>query len=144
VISSVNEPKLASNWLTTEFLGKLNADGKTIAGSPVNAERMAELIKLISDGTISGKIAKTVFEQMYKTGRAAADIVKEQGLVQISDEKEIEKLADEAISENEKAVTEYKNGKPQAIGALVGSVMKKSKGKANPKLVNEMLRKKLG
>ncbi len=144
VVNKVNEPKLISNWITTELLGKLNAENKDITSSPVSSENLAGMLKLISDGTISGKIAKTVFEQMYKNGKSASEIVKEQGLVQISNEKEIEKLVDEVISENQKAVAEFKAGKQQAIGALVGSVMKKSRGKANPKLVNEILRKKLG
>ncbi|MFA5779013.1 MAG: Asp-tRNA(Asn)/Glu-tRNA(Gln) amidotransferase subunit GatB [Elusimicrobiota bacterium] len=143
VVNIVNEPKLISNWITTELLGKLNAENKDITSSPVSSENLAGMIKLISDGTISGKIAKTVFEQMYNTGKIASEIIKEQGLVQISDEKEIEKLVDEAIAENQKAVAEYKSGKQQAIGALVGSVMKKSRGQANPKLVNEILKKKL-
>ena len=135
--------KPLSNWITTELLGKLNAENKDIISSPVSSSNLAEMLKLISDGTISGKIAKTVFEQMYKTGKSASEIVKEQGLVQISDEKEIEKLVNETIAENQKAVAEFKAGKQQAIGALVGSVMKKSRGKANPKLVNEILIKKL-
>jgi len=143
VVNIVNEPKLISNWITTELLGKLNAENKDIISSPVSSENLAEMIKLISDGTISGKIAKTVFEQMYNTGKSASEIVKEQGLVQISDEKEIEKLVGEAIAENQKAAAEFKAGKQQAIGALVGSVMKKSRGKANPKIVNEILKKKL-
>ncbi|MBI5573244.1 MAG: Asp-tRNA(Asn)/Glu-tRNA(Gln) amidotransferase subunit GatB [Elusimicrobia bacterium] len=135
--------KQLSNWITTELLGKLNAENKDITSSPVSSENLAGMIKLISDGTISGKIAKTVFEQMYNTEKTASEIVKEQGLVQISDEKEIEKLVDEAIAENQKAVAEFKSGKQQAIGALVGSVMKKSRGQANPKIVNEILRRKL-
>ncbi|OGS44910.1 MAG: aspartyl/glutamyl-tRNA amidotransferase subunit B [Elusimicrobia bacterium RIFOXYD2_FULL_34_15] len=140
----INEPKLISNWMTTELLGKLNTENKEITSSPISEEYLAELIKLISNGTISGKIAKTVFEQMYKEGKSASEIVKSQGLVQISDEGAIEKFIDEVIAENQKAVEEYKSGKQQAIGALVGAVMKKSKGKANPKIVNEILKKKLG
>lgn len=144
VVGIVNEPKLISNWITTELLGKLNAENKDITSSPVSSENLAGMVKLISDGTISGKIAKTVFEQMYNTGKNAFEIVKEQGLVQISDEKEIERLADEAIAENQKAVAEFKAGKQQAISALVGSIMKKSRGQANPKLVNDILKKKIG
>jgi len=143
-VNAVNEPKLISNWITTELLGKLNAEGKEITSSPVSSENLAEMIGLVSNGTISGKIAKTVFEQMYNTGKNASVIVKEQGLVQISDDKEIERFVDEVISENQKSVADYKSGKQQAISALVGGVMKKSKGKANPKLVNDILKKKLG
>ncbi|MBN1383456.1 MAG: Asp-tRNA(Asn)/Glu-tRNA(Gln) amidotransferase subunit GatB [Elusimicrobia bacterium] len=141
--SPLTAAKPLSNWITTELLGKLNAENKNISSSPISFEQLAELIKLITDGTISGKIAKTVFEQMFKNGKNASEIVKEQGLVQISDQKEIEKLVDEAIAGNQKAVQEYKSGKQQAIGALVGAVMKKSGGKANPKLVNDILRKKI-
>ena len=143
VVNIVNEPKLISNWITTELLGKLNSENKDITSSSVSSENLAGMLKLISDSTISGKIAKTVFEQMYNTGKNASEIVKEQGLVQISDEKEIEKFVDEALAENQKAVAEYKSGKQQVIGALVGSVMKKSRSQANPKLVNEILIKKL-
>ncbi|HAM39111.1 MAG TPA: Asp-tRNA(Asn)/Glu-tRNA(Gln) amidotransferase GatCAB subunit B [Elusimicrobia bacterium] len=135
--------KQLSNWITTELLGKLNAENKDISYSPISSDKLAELIKLIADSTISGKIAKTVFEQMYKEGKSALEIVKSQGLIQISDEGAIEKIVDEVITENQKAVAEYKSGKQQAIGALVGAVMKKSKGKANPKLVNEILKRKL-
>ncbi|MDD5688045.1 MAG: Asp-tRNA(Asn)/Glu-tRNA(Gln) amidotransferase subunit GatB [Elusimicrobia bacterium] len=135
--------KQLANWITTELLGKLNSENKDIDSSPISSENLAEMIKLISSGTISGKIAKTVFEQMFNTGRNASEIVKAQGLIQISDEKEIEKLVNETIAENQKAVAEYKSGKQQAIGALVGAIMKKSKGKANPKLVNELLKNKL-
>ncbi|MFH1540914.1 MAG: Asp-tRNA(Asn)/Glu-tRNA(Gln) amidotransferase subunit GatB [Elusimicrobiota bacterium] len=135
--------KPLSNWITTELLGKLNAENKDITFSPVSSKNLAEMIKLISDGTISGKIAKTVFEQMFKNGKSASEIIKEQGLVQISDEKEIEKLVDEVIAENQKAVAEFKLGKQQAIGSLIGAIMKKSGGKANPKIANEILKKKL-
>jgi len=144
VLKFVNEPKMVSNWIANDLLGKLNADNKYITDTPISAKMLSELIKFMTAGTISGKIAKTVFEQMYKTGKSAEEIVKEQGLVQISDEKQIEAFVGEAIAENAKAVSEYKNGKLQALGALIGSVMKKSKGKANPKVVNEILKKKLG
>jgi len=144
VLKFINEPKIASNWIANNLLGRLNSEGKDITETPVSAKMLSELIRFITDGTISGKIAKTIFEQMYKTGKPADEIIKEQGLVQISDDKQIEKFIDEAISENVKAVSEYKNGKLQALGALVGAVMKKTKGKANPKMVNEILKKKLG
>ncbi len=144
VLRFAEEPKTASNWITNELLGKLNAENKNIKDTRVSAKMLAELIKFITGGTISGKIAKVVFEQMYSTGKSAGEIVKEQGLVQISDEKEIEKFVDEALAENSRAADEYRNGKQQAIGSLVGAVMKKTKGKANPKIVNEILKRKLG
>ncbi|MBN1621968.1 MAG: Asp-tRNA(Asn)/Glu-tRNA(Gln) amidotransferase subunit GatB [Endomicrobiales bacterium] len=132
-----------ANWVINELLARLNASGKTIKESSVSAEMIRELVLLIKNGTISGKIAKTVFEEMFNRGKKASVIVKEKGLVQISDESAIEKYCDEAISENPKAVSEYKSGKEKAIGALVGGVMKKTGGKANPQIVNKILRKKL-
>ena len=104
---------------------------------------MAALVALIIGGTISGKIAKTVFDEMFASGKAPEEIVKEKGLVQISDEGAIAKMCEEAIDENPKAVAEYKAGKAQALGSLVGAVMKKSQGKANPQLVNKILAEKL-
>ena len=131
--------KPVSNWLTNELLGKLNASKKPIKDSPVSSKELAGLVKLILDGTISGKIAKVVFDEMLATGKAAEVVVKEKGLIQISDEGAIKKMCEEAIGENPKAVEEFKAGKERALGALVGAVMKKSKGKANPQLVNEIL-----
>ena len=137
------DAKTVVNWITTELLGRLNALGKTISETPVSFIDMAELIGLVQNGTISGKIAKTVFDDMFSSGKKPADIVKEKGLLQISDEKELEKLCDEAIAETPKAVSEYKAGKKEALGSLVGVIMKKSKGKANPGIVNKLLAKKL-
>jgi len=131
--------KPLSNWLTTELMGKLNSAQKTISDSPITSKRLAQLVGLIIDATISGKIAKTIFEEMFSTGKEPGDIVKEKGLVQISDEDAIRKMCREAIDENPKAVEEFKAGKERALGAIVGSVMKKSKGKANPQLVNKII-----
>lgn len=142
-VDKVLAAKPLANWLTTELLGRLNASKKTIEASPVSPDQLAGLIVLIQQGTISGKIAKTVFDDMVETGKAPEDIVKEKGLVQISDESAIIKLCEEAIAENPKAVEEFKSGKERALGALVGAVMKKSKGKANPPLVNKILKEKL-
>ncbi|MFN3967156.1 MAG: Asp-tRNA(Asn)/Glu-tRNA(Gln) amidotransferase subunit GatB [Endomicrobiia bacterium] len=135
--------KLLSNWITTELLGKLNAENKDISQSPVSPENLAKLIKLILDQTISSKIAKDVFDEMFKTGKNPEDIVREKNLLQITDEKEINNLVEKAIKENPKAVQEYLSGKKQAFGAIVGYIMKISKGRANPRLVNEFLQKKL-
>ncbi|MDR2772890.1 MAG: Asp-tRNA(Asn)/Glu-tRNA(Gln) amidotransferase subunit GatB, partial [Elusimicrobiota bacterium] len=115
--------KATANWIATELGGKLNAEDKDITASPVSSENMAALVSLILDGTISGKIAKTVFEEMYKTSKSPQEIIKEKGLVQISDEKALSKLCDEAIAESPKAVAEYKGGKERAIGSIVGLVM---------------------
>lgn len=135
--------KPLSNWIATELAGKLNAEKKEICESPVSSKNLAKLVNLINDGTISGKIAKTVFEDMYKDSSDPEIVVKEKGLVQISDESAIIKICEEAIAESPKAVEEYKSGKERAIGAIVGLVMKKSKGQANPQLVNKILAEKL-
>ena len=109
----------------------------------MSAESLAELIKLIADNTISGKIAKTVFTEMWTTKKRAADIIKEKGLAQVSDTGAIEKIIDEVIQANTSQVAEYKSGKAKVFGFFVGAVMKASKGQANPDLVNQILKKKL-
>ena len=136
--------KLVANWIITELLGKLNKSDLTIKQSPISPDNIGKLVLLISKGTISGKIAKTIFEDMFKDNKDPETIVKEKGLVQISDEGAIIKVCQEAIDENAKIVADYKSGKKSAIGALVGAVMKKSKGKANPQMVNKTLIKLLG
>jgi aspartyl-tRNA(Asn)/glutamyl-tRNA(Gln) amidotransferase subunit B len=135
--------KPIANWISTELSGKLNAQNKDISQSPVSSKDMASLISLILSGDISGKIAKTVFEEMYNSSKDPQKIIKEKGLVQISDTDMLSKLCDEAIVESPKAVAEYKAGKERAIGSIVGVVMKKSKGQANPQLVNKILMEKL-
>lgn len=143
VVAANADAKLAANWIMGDLSKHLNADGKLIAESPVSAENLAKMISLIEKGTISSKIAKTVFEEMWKTGDEPEKIVKEKGLVQITDTKAIEGIVDAVIAANQKAVDDYKSGNAKAIGALVGQVMKQSKGKANPAMVNELLKKKL-
>ncbi|MDR1695948.1 MAG: Asp-tRNA(Asn)/Glu-tRNA(Gln) amidotransferase subunit GatB [Endomicrobium sp.] len=135
--------KPLSNWISTELGGKLNASGKEICESPVSAENMAKLVGLILSGAISGKMAKTVFEEMYEKSADPETVVKEKGLAQISDESAIIKICEEAIAESPKAVEEFKAGKERAMGAIVGLVMKKTKGQANPQLVNKILIEKL-
>lgn len=137
------EPKAAVNWLMGEFASQLSTDGIEISAAPVKAEDLAGLLALISKGTISGKIAKKVFATMWKEGGKAEDIVKAQGLVQISDTGALQELVDKVVSENQKAVEDFKAGKKKAVGALVGQIMKATKGKANPKVINELLNKKL-
>ncbi len=122
----------------------LNAGGKTIEESPVGADRLAKMIALISKGTISSKIAKTVFAEMWSSPDEPEKIVEAKGLVQITDTGAIEAIVDEVIARNEKAVADYQGGNKKAIGALVGQVMKASKGKANPAMVNQLLARKLG
>lgn len=137
------DPKAAVNWLMGEFASQLSTDGIEIAKVPVSAENLAALLKLISKGTISGKIAKKVFATMWKEGGNPEEIVKAQGLVQISDTAELSKLVDEVVGKNPKAVEDFKAGKKKAVGALVGQIMKATKGKANPRVINELLNKKL-
>ena len=143
-VAKGRDSKLAANWVINELLGGLNKDGKTLAESPVTAEQLGGLIGLIADNTISGKIAKDVFAEMMATGKDAAAIVEEKGLKQITDTGAIEKIVDEVIAENPDNVAAYKGGKDKLFGFFVGQVMKKSAGKANPDLINDLLKKKLG
>ena len=135
--------KPVSNWITTELAGRLNAAKKSISESPVSPEALAQLVGLIQKGTITGKTAKDVFTEMFETGGTPEQIVKAKGLTAVIDEGAIAKWCDEAIAEMPKAVEEFKGGKERAIGSLVGLVMKKSQGKANAQLVNQILQKKL-
>jgi aspartyl-tRNA(Asn)/glutamyl-tRNA(Gln) amidotransferase subunit B len=121
----------------------LNAEGKTISESPVSAGNLAGLLKLIDEGIISGKIAKTIFEDMAQTSKAPDQIVKEKGLVQVTDASAIEKVVLKVLTACPKEVESYKNGKTKLLGFFVGQVMKETKGKANPKIVNEILKKRL-
>ena len=134
----------AVKWITGEVLRLLNADGIEMEKSPVSAGQLAELIQLQNSGTISGKIAKVVIEEMWKTQKSAATIIEEQGLVQISDDGPIREAAQEAINEFPQSVEDYHSGKEKAIGFLVGQVMRKTKGRANPELVNQILKELLG
>ncbi len=137
------QPKVAANWMMGELMRLLNAEGREIEDCPIRPDRLAGMIKMIGDGVISTKIAKTVFEEMYKTGKDAETVVKEQGLVQVSDTGAIETIIDEVIKANPAQASDYKAGKEKLFGFFVGQVMKASKGKANPDLVNQLLKKKL-
>lgn len=137
------QPKAVSNWIMVELMRLLNEENKSIEDSTLKPRQLVEMLTLIETGTISGKIAKTVFEEMYKTGKDADVIVKEKGLVQISDVGEIEKAVDDVISKNPKEVERFKAGEEKLIVFFVGQVMKLTKGKANPQMVNELLKKKL-
>jgi len=144
VIAAGADAKLAANWMMGELAKHLNAESKTIVDSPVEPARLAAMIQMITKGTISSKIAKTVFEEMWTSKDAPEEIVKAKGLVQITDTKAIEEIVDKVIADNPKPVEDYKSGNKKAIGALVGQVMKQSKGKANPQVVNQLLAQKLG
>jgi aspartyl-tRNA(Asn)/glutamyl-tRNA(Gln) amidotransferase subunit B len=137
------KPKIASNWVMGDFLRFLNEERRDIKDSPVSPEALSEMINLIEDGTISGKIAKEVFEDMYRSGKRAAEIIKEKGLVQITDTAALEKAIDEVIAANPDNLERYRAGKDKLFGFFVGQVMKATQGKANPNLVNELLKKKL-
>jgi aspartyl-tRNA(Asn)/glutamyl-tRNA(Gln) amidotransferase subunit B len=133
----------AANWLTGDLFGALNKAGKTIADTPVSAAQGAELLALIEDGTISGRIAKDVFEIMFETGKDAGAIVEEKGLKQVSDTGAIEAIIDEIIAANQGQVEQYRAGKTKLMGFFVGQVMKATQGKANPGVVNQLLKPKL-
>ena len=142
-LGSSSNHKAVANWILSELLGYLNKDNKSVTDTLVKPKDIGELVELIDSNTISGKIAKTVFKDMYETGKSPKQIIDEKGLVQITDTKLIEDLADKIIASNPKAVSQYKSGKKNTIGFFVGQIMKETKGKANPKIVNEILSKKL-
>ena len=142
-VSKNSDVKLATNWITGELFALLNEKNIEITESPISSKNLSKLINLIKDGTISGKIAKSVFEIMRDGDKDPITIVEEKGLKQQSDPKELENLINKVISENPKNVEAYKSGKDKLFGFFVGQVMKNSNGKANPKLVNEILKKKL-
>ncbi|MCE7886235.1 MAG: Asp-tRNA(Asn)/Glu-tRNA(Gln) amidotransferase GatCAB subunit B [Alphaproteobacteria bacterium PRO2] len=143
IVAKGRDGKMAANWVLNELLGALNKDGKSITDSVIAAGQLGALIDLISDNTISGKIAKDVFAEMYKSGKDPAEIVEEKGLKQVTDTGAIEKIVDEVIAENPDNVAAYRSGKDKLFGFFVGQVMKKSQGKANPNIINELLKKKL-
>jgi aspartyl-tRNA(Asn)/glutamyl-tRNA(Gln) amidotransferase subunit B len=142
-VAKGRDAKMAANWVLNELLGLLNKDGKGLNGSPIKAEQLGGLIDLIADNTISGKIAKEVFAEMYTTSKNAADIVEEKGLRQVTDTGAIEAVIDKIIAANPDNVAAYKSGKDKLFGFFVGQVMKETGGKANPAAVNEILKKKL-
>ncbi len=142
-LRAFDKPKIVSNWIMSELLRELKRDEREIEECPVPAEHLARLLQLIDDGTISGKIAKGVFEEMYQTGKKADAIVREKGLLQVTDTSEIEKAVDGVLAANSKEVDAYRKGKEKVFGFFVGQVMKATQGKANPQLVNELLKKKL-
>jgi len=137
------DKKLASNWITGELFAVLNKKNLSISQSPVSAKNLSTLIKMITSGKISGKIAKDVFEKMQDKDKNPQQIVEKEGLIQQSDPKKLEKIITEVLSKNQDKVAQYKSGKEKLFGYFVGEVMKVSKGKANPQLVNEILKTKL-
>ncbi len=143
VAARSNNPKSASNWIMTELLRELNQAQKKITDSPIKAPQLAEIICLISSGVISGKIGKIIFAEMWLSGKNSETIIKEKGLLQISDKVVIEKIIAEVISANPQQVSDYRAGKIKLFGFFVGAIMKASKGQANPEIVNQILTEKL-
>ena len=137
-----NDPKVVSNWVMVELLGRLNKDGKDITQTPIPPERLGAMLGLLAKGTISSKMAKDFFDEMYTTGADPADILKKKG-AQIADPAEVEKIIREVLAANPGSVAEYRGGKEGAFNFLIGQVMKATRGKANPQLVNELLKKAL-
>ncbi len=143
-VAKGRDAKLAANWVISELFGRLNKAGREIVDSPVSADSLGGLIDLIADNTISGSIAKKVFDDMFETGKEAAIIVEEQGLKQVTDTGAIEGIIDRVLADNPDKVEQYRGGKDKLFGFFVGQTMRASQGKANPQMVNELLRKKLG
>jgi aspartyl-tRNA(Asn)/glutamyl-tRNA(Gln) amidotransferase subunit B len=143
ILAEGAEPKQAANWLLSELFGALNKLGKSLEQSPVSAKQAAELLALVADGTISGSIAKQVFEIMLETGQGAAQIVEEKGLKQTSDTGAIEAVIADILAANPGQLEQYRAGKEQLFGFFVGQTMKAMQGKANPAVVNELLKKAL-
>jgi len=143
VNASGGEPKLAANWVMGELLGALNKDGKDITRSPVSAAMLGGMLQRIADDTISGKIAKQVFEAMWNGEGDADDIIGKHGLKQVTDSGAIEKVIDEVMAKNPQQLADYRGGKDKLFGFFVGQVMKATQGKANPQQLNELLKKKL-
>ncbi len=142
-LDTFHAPKPVANWVMGPLLGLLNAEGKSIDASPVPPADLGELVRMVDGEMISGKIAKTVFEEMAATGKAPGTIVEEKGLVQVSDASAIEKVVDEVLAAHPEEVAGYRGGKTKLLGFFVGRVMKATRGKANPKMVNEALKGKL-
>ncbi len=138
-----SEAKTVSNWIMGDLLRELKKDDREIDECPVTPRHLASMLRMIKQGTISGKIAKAVFEEMYRTGEDPEKIVKEKGLVQLTDVEEIQGIIRGVLEENAKLVEDYRKGKEQLLGFFVGQIMKATRGKANPQLVNELLRKSL-
>lgn len=143
VLKVTNDYKSASNWVMTDVLKVVNDEKISIKEFPVTPENLGNLIKLINENVINGKIAKEIFPEMLKTKKDPQEIIKEKNLVQITDTKEIEAAIDKILSANESQIKEYLSGKDKVIGFFVGQIMKETKGKANPQIVNDMLKKKL-
>lgn len=139
-----NQPKTVSNWVMGELTRELNNSGLDVSASPVSPERLVGLLQLVDKGTVSLKVAREIFPDVYSSGKTPEQIVRERGLTQVSDEGALDKIIEEVLAKSPAQVAQFKEGKQQVLGFLVGQVMKASGGKANPGKVNELLKKKLG
>ena len=143
ILEASGNARATANWIRSELLRELEANALSASDSPVAAAELGALVRMIDEAKISGKQGKDVLVEMFKTGKSAATIVEEQGLVQVSDTGEIDALIDSVIAANPDQVASYRSGKETLFGFFVGQVINASKGKANPKIVNERLREKL-
>ncbi|MFY9121251.1 MAG: Asp-tRNA(Asn)/Glu-tRNA(Gln) amidotransferase subunit GatB [Syntrophomonadaceae bacterium] len=138
-----HDAKTISNWMMGELSRLLNQNNLELQDSLLRPKHLTDMLQMIDKGTISGKMAKVVFEEMFSTGKSPEEIVKEKGMAQISDQDTLQKVIDEAVAANAKVVEDYKNGKEKAFGFLIGQIMKATRGQANPALVNELLKERL-
>ena len=143
VVKVSNSPKLSANWIMGELSAELNNENLSINESKITSDQLGQLILRIEDGTISGKIAKEIFEKLWSSDNEVDEIIQDEGLEQVTDDKEIESMIDKVINNNPEQLEQYRSGKDRLFGFFVGQVMKASQGKANPKQVNDILRKKL-
>jgi aspartyl-tRNA(Asn)/glutamyl-tRNA(Gln) amidotransferase subunit B len=144
VVATSSDAKMAANWVMGDLMGALKAEGKEISESPVTADNLGDLVRRIASGELSGKLAKEIFPKMYAEGLTAGAVMERDGLKQISDSGAIDKIIDEVLAANPKQVEQYRGGKTTVIGFLVGQIMKATKGQANPGIVNDLLKQKLG
>ena len=143
LVKTTNKPKISGNWVIGELSAFLNKGNLNIEDSKVDAKNLGNLILRIEDKTISNKMAKEIFEEMWNSSKTPDEIISSKGLQQVTDEKEILALIDKSIEENPKQVEQFKSGKDKLLGFFVGQVMKSSQGKANPQQVNELIKKRL-
>lgn len=139
-LAEYNQPKVIANWMMGELNRLLNQNNMEITGSRIKAQQLIKMLQLLDEGTISGKMAKSIFEEMFFTGKDAEQIVKEKGLVQISDQDALKPMIEQIVKDNPKVVQDYKNGKEKAFGFFIGQIMKATKGQANPAMVNQLLK----
>ncbi|MBW1947636.1 MAG: Asp-tRNA(Asn)/Glu-tRNA(Gln) amidotransferase GatCAB subunit B, partial [Deltaproteobacteria bacterium] len=142
-LKTFNQPKIVSNWIMSELMRELKADEQELENCPVKPGQLGALLKLVQDGKISGKIAKAVFSEMYQTGKDPEEIVSEKGLEVVSDKSQLESIIEGIMDDHTQQVAEYRAGKEKLLGFFVGQVMKHTKGQADPKIVNTLLKKKL-